>query len=209
MALSQSDCYSLAKTVGLTDSAARVAAAIAMPESGGDPNAHNTNAATGDNSYGIWQINMLGDMGPERRRLFGIKTNEELFNPQTNAKAMKILSQDGREWSPWSTYKRGEHLKYLNNQVSDTSGDSSWLSRLGGFIDPLGINRSIAGGLSSADDAVKMAGKAAVWMSDSRNWIRVVYVVGGSVLVIVGVMMTLESTKAGKAATRLATKGLA
>ena len=32
--------------------------AIALRESAGDPNAFNGDAATGDRSYGLWQINM-------------------------------------------------------------------------------------------------------------------------------------------------------
>lgn len=78
-------------------------ASVVMPESGGRPWAHNPNASTGDNSYGLWQINMLGAMGPERRRWFGISSNEQLFNPVVNARAaLKILrSQGPRAWTTW------------------------------------------------------------------------------------------------------------
>ena len=37
--------------------------AIAMAESSGDSAALNNNPNTGDLSYGLWQINMIGDMG--------------------------------------------------------------------------------------------------------------------------------------------------
>src|SRR5215831_6757861 len=46
------------------------AVAVAMAESGGHPTSHNTNAGTGDNSYGLFQINMLGSLGPARMQQY-------------------------------------------------------------------------------------------------------------------------------------------
>ena len=48
---------------GFSGNGYRIMAAIAMAESGSNAEAHNDNANTGDNSYGLWQINMLGSMG--------------------------------------------------------------------------------------------------------------------------------------------------
>lgn len=94
---------SLAKRVGATDDEA-VRFTIAMHESTGVPTKHNTNASTGDNSYGLWQINMLGKMGPERRKQFGISSNDELFDPVTNAQAaLTVLRRSG--FSSWTTNK--------------------------------------------------------------------------------------------------------
>ena len=41
--------------------------AVAMAESAGNPHAFNDNWHTGDLSYGLMQINMIGKMGPNRR----------------------------------------------------------------------------------------------------------------------------------------------
>lgn len=89
------------------------AVAIALAESGGNPNAHNGNAATGDDSYGLWQINMIGSMGPARRKQFGITSNAELYDPQINANAAWKLSSSGRVWSPWSVFKNGTYTKHM------------------------------------------------------------------------------------------------
>jgi hypothetical protein len=86
--------------------------AISEPESGGNPRAHNPNASTGDNSYGPWQINMLGGMGPERRKEFGIASNEELFDPATNARAAKRIL-DSQGLGAWTTYSAGKHKPYM------------------------------------------------------------------------------------------------
>ncbi|MEV6906098.1 transglycosylase SLT domain-containing protein [Amycolatopsis sp. NPDC051071] len=87
------------------------AVAVALAESGGNTRAHN--ATPPDNSYGLWQINMLGGMGPERRRQFDLGSNSELFDPATNAKAANKISHDGRSWTPWSTFTNGAYRCYL------------------------------------------------------------------------------------------------
>jgi Lysozyme like domain len=73
----------------------------AMKESMGRPFAHNKNSNTGDNSYGLFQINMIGSLGPARLKQFGLKSNKELFNPATNAKIAFIMSNGGKDWSAW------------------------------------------------------------------------------------------------------------
>ena len=93
----------LLKSVGATDEEAVRLAAIGMHESSGDPNARNTTYP--DNSYGLFQINMLDEpgykLGEERRKKYGI-TNEDLLDPQTNAAvALDIMRTQGR--SAWST----------------------------------------------------------------------------------------------------------
>lgn len=102
---------------------AAIAAAIAMAESGGNPNSHNGNAGTGDNSYGLWQINMLGSMGPSRRAQYNLPNNEALFDPVTNARVAVAMSNNGQNWGPWTTFTRGAYLRYLQNGVApDTTG---------------------------------------------------------------------------------------
>jgi tape measure domain-containing protein len=102
----------LALAAGFNDRDASIMAAIAMAESGGRSNAHNNNAATGDNSYGLWQVNMLGRMGPERRRSFGIGSNEALFDPAVNASAArKVFESQG--FGAWSVFKSGAYKQFL------------------------------------------------------------------------------------------------
>jgi hypothetical protein len=89
-----------------------IAVAVALAESGGDPRAHN--ATPPDNSYGLWQINMLGALGPARRREFGLESNRELFDPAENARAANRISGDGRSWTPWTTYTSGAYQRHLD-----------------------------------------------------------------------------------------------
>jgi tape measure domain-containing protein len=102
----------LARSAGFRGQDAAVMAAIAMAESGGRSSAYNGNAATGDKSYGLWQINMLGGMGPQRRRAFGIGNNEALFDPATNANAARqVFGSQG--FGAWSVYRSGAYKDFL------------------------------------------------------------------------------------------------
>ena len=99
--LSNKQLVELLAAVGFTGKALRQAWAVAKKETNGDPLAHNGNRKTGDNSYGIFQINMLGSMGQARREQFGLKSNSDLLNPVVNAKIAYHMSNGGKNWSAW------------------------------------------------------------------------------------------------------------
>jgi hypothetical protein len=101
----------LLRQAGFPESAIPTMVRIAQLESTNNTQAFNDNSDTGDLSYGLFQINMLGDMGPERRKWFGIKSNEELYDPLTNAKAAYKLwiskeraKGEGQGYTHWSAY---------------------------------------------------------------------------------------------------------
>src|SRR3954464_4278597 len=100
-----------AKNVGVTGENLAIAVAVALAESQGNTLAHN--AIPPDNSYGLWQINMLGGLGPARRKEFGISTNDALYDPAVNARAMFKISGGGKVWSPWTTYTSGKYRVYM------------------------------------------------------------------------------------------------
>lgn len=106
------DLIKLGLSQGLAPQEAITMAAIALGESGGRPSAHNPNRSTGDNSFGLWQINMIDRLGPERARALGIKDYNQLKDPNINAKAMRmILKSQGL--NAWSVYRSGAHRQYL------------------------------------------------------------------------------------------------
>ena len=75
--------------------------AVAKKESGGRPLAFNGNLDTGDSSFGLFQINMLGALGPDRRNKFELSSNAELLNPVLNAQIAYHMSDGGKDWSSW------------------------------------------------------------------------------------------------------------
>jgi len=101
---------------GFRDEALEIAYAVVLAESGAKASAHNDDETTGDDSYGLFQINMLGDMGPERRKLYGLKDNKDLFRPPTNARVAYELSEAGKNWQPWSTYNDGKYKKFYDRK---------------------------------------------------------------------------------------------
>ena len=121
MAYSASEMATLAKGAGFDSATAKIMGAIGMAESSGNPQAHNTNASTGDNSYGLWQINMIDPYGSGRRKSFGISSNDQLFSPTVNAHAAYVIyKQQGLR--AWSTYKNNDYKKYLSSSGTASSG---------------------------------------------------------------------------------------
>jgi hypothetical protein len=78
-----------------------VAWAVAKKESNGRPLAFNGNHKTGDSSYGMFQINMIDGLGPDRRTKFDLESNAELFNPVKNAEIAYYMTNGGEDWSSW------------------------------------------------------------------------------------------------------------
>lgn len=105
------DLVSVLRQAGFTGDNLRTAYAIAMRESGGRPSAFNGNRGTGDKSYGLFQINMLGNLGPSRLRQFGLSNERQLLDPLANAKAAFQLSKGGKDFGAWgigpNAYRQG------------------------------------------------------------------------------------------------------
>lgn len=103
--LTDRELRDLLVAVGFEGKALRIAWAIAKKESNGRPLAFNGNAKTGDSSYGVYQINMIGDLGPDRRIKFSLDSNSDLFNPVINAQIAYHMSNSGEDFSAWKISK--------------------------------------------------------------------------------------------------------
>ena len=112
--LTDSQLVELLKAVGFKGKGLKTAWAVAKAESNGRPFAFNGNTKTGDSSFGIFQINMLGTLGPDRRDKFDLDLNAELFSPVKNAEIVYHMTKGGTDWSSWSSYKKGAVNKWLH-----------------------------------------------------------------------------------------------
>jgi hypothetical protein len=112
--LSDGQLVELLKAVGFKGKALRSACAIAKAESNGRPLAFNGNLKTGDSSYGMFQINMIGGLGPDRRDKFDLSSNAELFNPVTNAQVALHMTKSGTDWSSWSSLNGTRYQEWYN-----------------------------------------------------------------------------------------------
>jgi cell wall-associated NlpC family hydrolase len=109
---------------GFRGKALQTAFGIAKRESGGRAEAFNGNTGTGDRSYGLFQINMLGSMGPARRQQFGLRSDDDLFNPLTNAKSAFRMSNGGKDFGAWgigpNAYRSGAGYDTIAKYVDET-----------------------------------------------------------------------------------------
>ncbi len=127
---------------------AGLAAAIAQAESSGNQGAtnHNTNGST---DYGYWQINSVHTQYDQ-----GLLTSDGLYN----AKAAVQISNNGKDFTPWTTFNDGAYKKYvpdaLQAQVSTGKG--------GGILSSSGIVQTILAGPTKATQNAYAGEKAAV-----------------------------------------------
>lgn len=99
--LTDKELVKLLKSVGFEGKALKMAWAMAKAESNGRPMAYNGNRNTGDSSYGIFQINMLGTLGVDRKEKFELRSNVLLFDPVINAEITYHMTKGGVDWSSW------------------------------------------------------------------------------------------------------------
>lgn len=97
--LSDVELDSILRQAGFSGNGLKMAKAIAFYESTKRPMALNKSS----NCYGLFQINMTGSLGSDRRKKYGLDSNEDLYNPLINAQIAYQMSNGGKNWSAWST----------------------------------------------------------------------------------------------------------
>lgn len=190
--MNMAEVAAVAYRAGITDQTdlARCVA-IAFAESGGNAKAHNKTAP--DDSYGLWQINMYGNLGPARRQQFGITSNDALFDPATNAKAMMAISGGGKNWKPWSTYGGIPYLAFL----PPAQGVAASVRGLAPAVDA--TEDAIDATAEPIREAAGGVVKVGAWVADRNNWFRVAKA-GIGVVLIYGGLMAVAKGAVGKVA---------
>jgi hypothetical protein len=115
----------LLEAVGFEGQDLKEAWAIAKKESNGRPLAFNGSKLTGDNSYGIFQINMIDSLGEDRRTKFDLDHNADLFNPVKNAQIAMHMSNGGSDWTSWHIGKDA----YTSTSGKHYAKFKEWLSK--------------------------------------------------------------------------------
>lgn len=116
--LSPAQIQGYAANAGFTGNDLATAVAIALAESGGNPNIIGDQSLAPSNgpSYGLWQINIGSKANPQF-------AGQNLLDPQTNANAAySIYSRFG--FGRWTTYGNGTYGMYLQ-PGAPTSPDAS------------------------------------------------------------------------------------
>jgi hypothetical protein len=108
-------CAQVGYQAGFRDNALVTAIAVAMAESGCDPNAKNING-NGSEDRGLWQINNTAHPNI---------SDACAFDALCNAQAAYSISNGGANWTPWSTYNSGAYKKFLDQAQAAAAAVSS------------------------------------------------------------------------------------
>jgi hypothetical protein len=191
--LSVTQLYALARRAGLPPDKAVKAAAVAMAESGGETWVTSPNPDGGTN-VGPWQLDTPGGGGSGY-------TVAQLQNPYTNAQAMAKASSNGTDWSSWQTAAEGTDQQYipaaLTASTKEAGGGGSWIDGILHSIEaPFkagGKAVATGGGLFSVPseitdffDTADQFVKAAMWVLNPANWVRLLSGAAGVALLIFG-----------------------
>jgi Lysozyme like domain len=177
-----------------------IAVSVGFAES--SPPGELTSVGDGGNSYGLMQIHWPS--WGTRLRQNGIASSPESLKQLGPAmKAAKYVHDHGsRGWGEWTQYRNGAYKKYeddVKKAILEKSDEEITESR--DLPNPLaGIERAIT-------TVVGVVVDGAQWIGNPDNWVRIVMVVGGTLVGLAGASMILKETDSGKAIVKGVTKG--
>ncbi len=182
-----------------TQSGLQAAVAIAMAESGGNPNATgdvSLQNATWGPSLGLWQIRSL----KAKSGSGDVRDATKLKDPAFNAKAMASISNGGKNWGPWTTWPL-RAAAFMPVAIPAASSVIAVKGAVGGV-------QAVGGAASDAVGAVVPDGLADIgtgvratynWVGNRDNWIRVAKVAVGGAVLVAAFYGTIGKSVAGSA----------
>lgn len=219
--------YSYAQLEGIwcqaggAPAAAPIAAAIAMAESGGNTAATN-NDSNGTVDRGLWQIN-------------SVHGSQSTYDVMGNARAAIAISNNGSNWSPWTTYTNGAYQQYLQTNVpadmsapinatnAAANNNATLTSQApGGPYDPLNWAPDAFGwfgqifnlpqsAANAVDKSIATAIQGAILsiLNPIFNMIAgIAGITAGAAMVLVGIFLMVKNTEAGQEAGKAAGSAL-
>lgn len=180
MAYTYAELKALWIKYGGAASAADTAAAVALAESGGVATASNHNT-DGSIDRGLWQIN-------------SVHGSQSTFDIPGNVKAAIAISNNGKNWSPWVTFKSGAYKKYLSPTTA--AGTVPTDATLAGINIP-GIGGISISGVTSGiiNTILKMLGIGSL----KDLWERLGLIILGFALIVLGIHLLASGGGGGTA----------
>lgn len=157
------------------------AAAVALAESSGVATASNKNT-DGSVDRGLWQIN-------------SVHGSQSTFDIVGNVKAAIAISNNGKNWNPWVTFKSGAYKKYLSpTTAAGTVPDAN--ASLAGITIP-GVGGISVSGVTSGiiNTVLKMLGIGSL----KDLWERLGLIILGFALVMLGIHLLASGGGGGTA----------
>ena len=153
------------------------AIAIILAESGG--NVYALNDVPPDESYGLAQINMRGQLGPERRARYNLASNEDLYKADLNVAIMAHLSGAGSDFRPWTVWLTKAYVSHLGTAQKALKNPKNPTGRLQS-------PEEIAAGNDPFERLLKWAG---------QGTLRIAGFVGGGILVLLAIVFYVRGVK--------------
>lgn len=194
------------------------AVAIAMAESGGNPQAYNPELAAGTKSgagsRGLWQV--YGTAHPQFN-------NATMFDPLENAKAAyQVYREAGNKFTPWSTWNLGMASKLIptlpkfkidgspaGRAQTTTRATAQMTGQTSDAVSNVNnsIGTQIKTGVDGAIDSVKNAIAGKTVEGKQREFFDIGIYGAGVVLILIGLIFIFVNSDAGKQTIQLAGEG--
>lgn len=143
----------------------RIAVAVALAESSGNPEAINTSNSNGSTDYGLFQINSVHR---------GILAGGNWRDPKDNAAMAKRVwdGRSGDKWRAWVAYSTGAYLRHMSVDIEPRPGP--------------GMLPDASGEMPShvPEAAIEFTDR----LTDPGFWQRVGMVLGGGMMVVLGLV---------------------
>jgi hypothetical protein len=153
--------------------------AIAMAESGLNANAHN---ARGEDSRGLTQVNV--NAWPQFR-------NQNLYDPVVNMRAaMVVKTRQG--WGAWSVWKNARALLFIPQATGAVGGRGTRAGIAAGAGAAQAVTGAVGGVASDLSALSDAANRVTQWVTTPANVGRLVVVLVGGIVIIVGVAVLLR-----------------
>lgn len=191
----------VAYRAGFTEETALTrAVAVALAESGGNTLAVNINTdSTRSRDRGLWQIN--DRWHPE-------VSDAAAFDPAQAAAATYRISNGGKSWSPWATWTNGSATAQLGR--ARLAAASAITVGHNGSVSPADIPdwipgadqlnkvpRGDIGPTEAAGRALALVLDGAKWVANAHNWLRVVEVIAGVGVAVIGLRLLADTGVGG------------
>jgi hypothetical protein len=166
---------------------AKVAAAIALAESGGNPTARNPEGP--EHAEGLWQIK-------------GQDVAGNPFNPEVSAANAVAKWKAAKGFTPWTTFTEGAYKQYLGAEGSSDPSGTILAGPLTSLFEGAEAGAKAAGGslkIPNPFEEINTAGKFFEAITKPSTWLRIAEGIGGIVLFMTGLKTLTRGTPAAGA----------
>src|SRR5580765_197332 len=139
MAYTFDQLVAYARQAGFPPDQAPTAAAVALAESSGNPDATHANGNR-STDFGLWQINSVHGQ---------LLAGQNWRDPVANAR-MAFSVWQGSGWRAWTTYNTGAYRRYLNGTAPGGGGGGGLAALVPGLGGALGAPAATPGGVPAA-----------------------------------------------------------